>query len=399
MPVFTYTALSGNGTAMTGEGVAATAEELTQQLADKGLLVRSVARKHSLFSRFRRKRIKPEAFLLFNQEFIALLRAGLTIPDALKLATAHPDNAMLAHILQRVLEDVRAGVLFSAACARHPEIFDGLYISALKTGEKTGTLPAVLAKYQAALKKRVEFAKKVSHALTYPLFLLITLGVILGVLFVFVMPRFVAMYADFGAELPLPTKILVGFVRHLYVYLPILLLIGVAAGFAWRAFVAAPAGRLRVDRLKMRLPLLGDINRHVAIAQLARTLSTLLSGGTPLVEAMSTTRESLANRAEANALERAVALVTEGKSLAQAMQASGSMPNTALKMIEVGEALGNLDGMLAEIAEYYEDLVANKLTRLTALVEPMMMLLMGVLIGGIIVVMYLPIFYMVDIVK
>ena len=399
MPVYTYTALSENGAAMTGEGVAATAEELTQQLTGKGLLVRSVARKQSLFSRLQRKRIRPEVFLLFNQEFIALVRAGLTIPEALKLATAHPDNVMLSQVLQRVLEDVRGGVLFSEACARHPDVFDGLYISALKTGEKTGTLPAVLMKYQAALKKRVEFAKKVSHALTYPLFLLVTLGVILGVLFVFVMPRFVTMYADFGAELPLPTKILVGLVRHFPLYLPILILLSVAVWLAWRAWVATPAGRLRVDKFKIRLPLLGDINRHVAIAQLARTLSTLLSGGTPLVEAMNTTRESLTNRADAQALGRATVLVTEGKSLAQAMQMSELMPNTALKMIEVGEASGNLDGMLAEIAEYYEDLLSNKLARLTALVEPMMMLLMGVLIGGIIVIMYLPIFYMVDIVK
>ena len=399
MPVYTYTALSENGAAMTGEGVAATAEELTQQLTGKGLLVRSVARKQSLFAQLRRKRIKPEVFLLFNQEFIALVRAGLTIPEALKLATAHPDNVMLAQILQRVLEDVRGGVLFSEACARHPDVFDGLYTSALKTGEKTGTLPSVLMKYQAGLKKRVEFAKKVSHALTYPLFLLVTLGVILGVLFVFVMPRFVTMYADFGAELPLPTKILVGLVRHFPLYLPILILLSIAVWLAWRAWVATPAGRLRVDKVKTRLPLLGDINRHVAIAQLARTLSTLLSGGTPLVEAMNTTRESLTNRADAQALGRATVLVTEGKSLAQAMQMSELMPNTALKMIEVGEASGNLDGMLAEIAEYYEDLLSNKLARLTALVEPMMMLLMGVLIGGIIVIMYLPIFYMVDIVK
>src|SRR5216684_1407465 len=399
MPVYTYTALSENGTAMTGEGVAATAEELTRQLTSKGLLVRSVARKHSLFNRLQRKRIKPEAFLLFNQEFIALVRAGLTIPEALKLATAHPNNALLSQVLKRVLEDVRGGVLFSEACARHSEVFDGLYISALKTGEKTGTLPSVLTKYQAALKKRVEFVKKVSHALTYPLFLLITLGVILGVLFVFVMPRFVAMYADFGAELPLPTKILVGLVRHFPFYLPILILLSISAWFAWRAWVATPAGRLRVDKFKTRLPLLGGINRHVAVAQLARTLSTLLSGGTPLVEAMTTTRESLTNRADAEALERATALVTEGESLAHAMQATALMPNTALKMIEVGEASGNLDGMLAEVAEYYEDLLSNKLARLTALVEPMMMLLMGVLIGGIIVVMYLPIFYMVDIIK
>jgi type IV pilus assembly protein PilC len=399
MPIFTYTALAENGAVLTGEGVAATEEELTHELTNKGLLVRRVVRKGGGFEGLRRTRIRPDAFLLFNQELTALIRAGLTIPEALKLAIARPDNPMLAAVLQRVLDDVRGGKLFSEACAVHPEIFDGLYLSALKTGERTGGLVSVLTRYQAALKKRVEFDKKVGQALAYPLFLLATLVVILGVLFVFVMPRFVAMYADFGADLPLPTRILVGIIERLYIFLPIFALSATAAWLAWRRFVCTSRGRLWADTMKTRLPLLGEVHRYVGIAQLARTLATLLSGGTPLVEAMSTAHESLANRANAARLKEAIALVTEGKGLAQAMQAARLMPDTALKMIEVGEASGNLDGMLAEIAEYYEEIVSNKLARLMVLIEPIMMLLMGVLIGGIIVVMYLPIFHMVDIVK
>lgn len=399
MPVYTYTALSKNGALTSGEAVADTRQELQQELARRGLLLQTVRKKAREFGWLRRRLVKPEAFLLFNQEFIALIRAGLPIPEALTLAASRPDQPGLAAVLQRVLADVKAGSLLSEACARHPMVFDGLYLSALRTGEKSGGLVAVLGKYQQSLKAKVEFKKKVSQALAYPLFLLLTLVVILGVLFVFVMPRFIAMYADFGAQLPLPTRVLIVTVEHLHVFIPLVTAASIGLWLAWRRWVAREDGRIRVDDIKTRLPVLGAINRHIAYAQFARTMATLLDGGTPLVEAMHTTQASLDNRAHAVRLARAAVLVSEGKSLAEALQTMNLMPDAALKMVQVGEASGGLGVMLAEIAQYYEEMLTYKLARATALIEPMLMLLMGVLIGGVIVVMYLPIFYMVDIVK
>lgn len=401
MPLFIYTALSENGRLTTGEAAAVDAAALAQELGHKGLRIQNIRSKRSRFGLtwFARKRIKPEVFMLFNQEFTALIRAGLTIPDALKLSADRPEHPALASVLQQVLAAVRGGSLFSEACAHHPDTFDGLYLSALKTGEKTGGLVSVLGKYQESLKNRVAFDKKISHAMAYPLFLLATLAIILAVLFVFVMPRFAAMYADFGAELPFATKMLVNFVRYLYLYIPAIAALAIVIWFAWRRFAATDAGRLWIDTAKGRLPVLGRINRDISLTQLARSLATLLSGGTPLVEAMRTTRDSLRNRADALRLAAATQSVIEGKSLAEAMRQTNLMPNTALKMIEVGEASGNLDNMLSEIAQYAEEVLANKLARAMTLIEPLMMLLMGITIGGIIVVMYLPIFYLADIVK
>lgn len=399
MPLYQYSALSERGVLSQGVQAATSVEALRSELAQRGLLVQSIRSQHTGFRLLRRRRVSPEYFQLFNQEFMALIRAGLTIPDALALASNRPDSPMLGSILQRVLEDVRGGALFSEACARHPEAFEGLYIAALHTGEKTGNLAEVLARYQEYLKHKVALRRKISQALAYPVFLLIALVVILAILFVFVMPRFVSMYADFGAELPLPTRVLLGLVERFYIVGPALLGLGAGGWYVWRRWVATHRGRLWADNLRERIPYISDVARLVATAQLARSLSTLLAGGTPLVEALRTARESLNNRAYALRLEQATQKVIDGSSLAQAMRQSHLMPDTALRMIEVGEASGGLDSMLGEIALFYEGILDTRLARLMALIEPSIMLLIGLFIGGIIIVMYLPIFHMADVIK
>jgi type IV pilus assembly protein PilC len=294
---------------------------------------------------------------------------------------------------------VKQGLSLSEACARHPEAFDRLYLAALRTGEKTGDFAAVLARYQGYLRHSVALRKKVGQALAYPVFLLIALAVILALLFAFVMPRFVAMYADVGAALPLPTRLLLGVVDHLHIAAPALLGAALGAAWGWRRWLATDAGRRQRDRLLERLPYAGELARTAAAAQLARTLGTLLGGGTPLVEALRTASGSMASRLYQDRLESATRQVTEGSSLAQAVRATALMPPMAARMIEVGEASGGLDAMLGEIAQFYEELLDTRLSRVMALVEPLLMLLMGVVVGGIIIVMYLPVFHMADVIR
>jgi len=287
----------------------------------------------------------------------------------------------------------------SEACAQHEDVFDGLYLAALRTGEKTGTLPLVLAKYQVNLKHRVELMRKVGHALAYPAFLLITLLVILGVLFAFVLPRFVSLYADFGAQLPGPTRMLIALVEAMPYVAPVLLALVVGAWSILQRFQRDEVMRVRLDAFKERIPLLGVVYRDTASAQLARTLGTLLSGGTTLVEAMQITAESIPNRYRAKLLNEVRRQVMEGGSLAAAMASTRILSATAIKMVEVGEAGGGLEDMLYEVAVFHEEALANSLTRMMSLIEPILMLLMGVFVGGIIIVMYLPIFYIVDVIK
>jgi type IV pilus assembly protein PilC len=397
MPAFSYTALTAQGTPARGESVASSPEALRAELAARGLLVQSIRAKRASGPRLGRAR--AEEFLVVVQEFTALVRAGLTIPESLALICERPDHPRLGQTLARVLEDVRGGAILSEACARHPETFDALFVSSLKTGERTGDLAGVLERYRDYLRRRVALQKKVSQALAYPVFLLVTLAVILLVLFVFVLPRFVGIYADFNAELPLATRLLIGFVDRLPLIAPLLAGAAALGWFALRRYAATADGRLRIDRWKERLPLLGEVTRTASAAQLARSLSTLLAGGTPLVEAMRTVEQSLQNLAIRARLRQATDLVTEGKPAAEALRTAGLMPGTAVRMVEVGEASGRLDAMLAEVAGFYEERLEGRLARLMALIEPMLMLLVGVFVGGIIVTMYLPIFHLADVIK
>lgn len=399
MPQYEYTALSQNGALIVGESAAASPESLKTELENLGLRAQQIRLKRSWSMIWQRSVVRPEQFLLFVQEFLSLMRAGLPLPEVLALAADRPGERALGQVLSRVLKEVRAGMLLSQACAGHPDVFDALFLAALRTGEKTGELPAVLARYLEFLRRQVLLRKKISQALAYPAFLLIALSVILGVIFAFVMPRFVSMYANFDAKLPVPTQWLLAVVEHF----PAIALAGAALGalgtYGWRSFSSNPAGRLTIDQWKLHAPLTGDATSTAAIAHLARSLATLLAGGTPLLEALHTVRESCPNRAFALQVADVANRVTQGECLANAVRAAGLMPETAVKMIQVGEASGGLDRMLAEMAQYYEDSLESRLARIMALIEPALVLLMGLLIGSIIIVMYLPIFNLAEVIR
>lgn len=399
MPQYQYIALSQNGSLIAGESAAASPENLKAELEDLGLRAQRIRIKRNWAMMWRRSAVPAEKFLLLVQELLSLMRAGLPLPEVLALAADRPGEPVLGQVMRQILKDVRSGMLLSQACAAHPDIFDGLFLAALRTGEKTGELPSVLARYQEYLRRQVVLRKKISQALAYPIFLLVTLMVILGVMFAFVMPRFVSMYASFDAKLPAPTQWLLAAVEHF----PLIALAGGAIAAltlsSWRSFSTKPAGRLKIDQWKLRMPLIGDAARTAAIAHLARSLATLLAGGTPLVEALRTAQESLPNRAFALRVAEVADRVTQGESLAKSARAAALMPETALKMLQVGEASGGLDRMLAEVAQFYEEILENRLARIMALAEPALVLMMGLMIGGIIIVMYLPIFSLAEVIR
>jgi type IV pilus assembly protein PilC len=399
MPQFHYTALSQNGTLVAGEGAAASAETLKAELESQGLRAQRISIKRDWAKVWQRGGVRAEAFMQLVQELLSLMRAGLPLPEALAIAADRPGEPALAQVLTRVLKDVKEGALLSQACAAHPEIFDMLFLAAVRTGEKTGEMPAVLARHLEFLRRKVALGKKVSQALAYPVFLMVALTVILSVMFVFVMPRFVSMYANFDAKLPRPTQFLLDAVSHLPLIAVASIALTAAAVYGWRTYVARPEGRMKVDAWKLRVPFAGNAMRTAAIAQLARSLATLLAGGTSLVEALNIARESFPNRAYAAKVGQVAASVTQGESLARAVRAADLMPNTAVKMLQVGEASGGLDAMFGEIAQYYEEVLENRLARIMALIEPALMLLMGVMIGGIIIVMYLPIFNLAEVIR
>jgi len=399
MPIFTYKALSHMGKEIAGESAATSAEHLRAELETRGMVVSSVTRRKHLRLFTRRARVKAEEFLMFNQEFVALLRAGIAIPEILELIATRPEQPVLQRILGKVLNDVRQGASLSSACSAHPEIFDNLYISSIKIGEKSGTLAPILQRYQAFLQLKISLTKKLNHALAYPIFLLLTMLVVLAILFVFVLPRFIDMYAGFDAELPLPTQYLMAFIEHVYIILPALIVLAVASFSLYRYWTSSESGQYQRDSILLHLPWIGAVLRLHSAAQVARTLSTLLAGSMPLVDTIHTTAAGLKNRVYARRASSAARNISDGVSLSHALGEMGLFPGTSIKMLQAGEASGNLESMLSEIALYHEELLEYRLTKMMNLVEPAIMLLMGILVGGIIFIMYLPVFSVAEIIQ
>lgn len=400
MPIFIYSVITSNGILIQGEEEAESIQELERILSGKSLFIRKVRKKYSAKIFFNRDRIvSVEALLIFNQEFIALLRAGLMIPEAISILANRPGQPVLTHVLLRVLDDIRQGKALSESCSKQSRVFDELYLFALRTGEKSGDMVMVLEHYQKDLKRKMVLQTKISQAMIYPMFLLITLIFVLGILFVFVMPRFVAMYTDFGEALPFATRVLLDIVENTSSYglIAFLMVFGVLSSYRlWRK---SYTGRLLTDRIKEKLPLLGDLNKILTIARVSRTLSTLLATGVPLVEAMTTVKNTLSNRAYAWRLEQATNEVTQGKSFSESANKWCLLPTTAVKMVEVGEATGKLDMIFVEMAKFYEEDIEHRLVRIMTLIEPILMLFIGILVGGVIIAMYLPIFSMADIIR
>lgn len=399
MPYFNYQALTDRGTLIRGREVATSPEALRSELEGRGLLVRKVRKESEMRLPFRRGRVTAEALLGFNQEMISLLSAGLTLADALEQACEQPEEPRLAQTLTGVLADIREGALFAEACRRYPEVFDPMYLWALQTAEKTGDLVSALATYQKHAERQQFIRHRVVQAMTYPLFLFGTVAVVLTVLFVFVLPRFTLLYADMNTELPWPTRALMTVVDTLPVAAPVLALIILSLVFLYRRWVETDAGRLRADDLLERMPLLGSLRHQLAYVHTARALASFLGAGTPLVDALKATGATLTNRAAAARLLQSADRVTEGQGFAMAATDTGLFPQKALKLIAIGESAGNLATVMGNIADLYEDLLDRRMSRLLTLLEPALMLVIGVFIGGIILIMYLPVFGMAEVIR
>jgi len=378
---------------------AASEQELRERLTEQGYLVywvRPRASVETLTRGFRRpKRINLEKFLIFNQQFVTLIRAGLPILKALDLLSGRTTDPKLGRWIQAVRDEVRNGALLSEAFRRQ-RVFPPVYISSILAGEKSGSLTEVLDRYISYQKLALAVRKKLLVSLIYPSFLVFLVCCLVVFLVTYVVPNFAQLYESMQAELPRITQILiaVGTTARAYVVAGFLAL--VAAILAFRLWAARESSKETLDRLKLRLPLAGEIWIKYQVAQLARVLSTLLTGGIPLVQAMQTAAESLGSSLLRKALASAEKLVREGQPLSAALRSTTLFPELATDMIEVGESTGALPAMLNSVAEFYEDDVSTSLTAALSLIEPAIMIGMGVFVAFVLVALYLPIFSLAD---
>jgi type IV pilus assembly protein PilC len=335
-----------------------------------------------------------EQFLVFNQELMALVKSGLPILRIWDLLIERAGHAGFQRTLRGVRDDIRGGASSSEALAKHPRYFPELYVATVKAGEQSGNLPEVLQRYVAYLKLMVGLRQKVQKAISYPI-VLIGIGLaVVGFLLTYVMPTFVSVYGESAKTLPWSTQVLLDVVTHAESRLlpAAVVLIGLMLGV--HTYYATSAGKLAIDRLVLKLPLVGQIAVKHNTVQLARTLGTILAGGTPLVDALRGARGAVSNKWISQAMIGAVNEIREGATLADALDRPRVLPKLAIEMLSVGEETGSLDSMLRDIAEFYEADLDTRLTQLTTWIEPALLLVMGVLVGGIVIVMYLPVFQM-----
>jgi type IV pilus assembly protein PilC len=369
--------------------------EVRQKLSDRGLYVYSVRARGGLLGptmgRPRERVVKSADFLIFNQQFNTLIKAGLPILKALDLLAERAATPRLRPLLEDVRGRVREGASLSEALEQQGS-FPKVYVTAVLAGEKSGNLTGVLDYYIAYQRVATGVRKKLIATLIYPVILVTVAAAIVTYLVTYVVPQFAKLYSDMSVELPLVTRLLLTLTVSYRGYFGAavgLLVAGIIALLIWSR---TEGGGLAVDRLKLKIPILGDTWIKFQVAQFCRTLSTLLGGGTPLVSALLTAADSVESRLVSSSISRAAELVREGQSLHKALASSGIMPDLGNEMIEVGEASGALSPMLGSVAEFYEEETNQRLATMIAMVEPAILVFMAIVIGFILISLYLPIF-------
>ena len=398
MGVFVYRAARPDGSTIQGHVEAENESLVRAQLDSQGLLVFTLHRRGITSVKKETSwscgKLPLGQFLVFNQELLALIKSGLPILRIWDLLIERAGHAGFKRTLREVREDIRGGASASDALAKHPAYFPELYVATVKAGEQSGNLPEVLQRYIAYVKLMVGLRQKVKKAISYPI-ILIGIGLaVVSFLLTYVMPTFVSVYGESAKALPWATQVLLDLVMHAESWIvPAAVVMG-SIMVGMHAYYGTSTGQAAIDRLVLKLPFLGQIAVKHNTVQLMQTLGTILAGGTPLVDALQGARGAVSNRWISQQMIVAVNEIREGATLADALDRPRVLPRLAIEMLSVGEETGSLDTMLQDVAEFYETDLDTRLTQLTTLIEPVLLLVMGLLVGGIVIVMYLPVFQM-----
>ena len=384
------------GEVFEGVYVAESEARLRRELEDKGLYVLGIQRAGRVaLGRVplpKRSRVSTREFLVFNQELATLLKAGMPLVQSLDILRSRVANPLFKSVLDDVYERVRGGSSLSESFEAHGAMFPGVYTASLLAGEKSGSLEQVIRRYVAYVKVVATVRRRTISALVYPSILLVLSLIVVSIIVLRVVPQFTAFYEQFGRELPLSTRMIMAVSEVARTYFWLLLLGAIGGAAALWAWLQQPSQRERFDRWILRVPGLGPVARKFSTSQAARTLGTLLGGGIPLVNALDIAARSIQNRYIAHELHTAGQQVREGRALAAAMNDSGAFTDVAIKMVEVGESTGALQEMLNSLADFYDEEIETNLGRFITLVEPLLLVVMGLVIAGLLLALYMPLF-------
>ena len=394
MSVFSYRATTIEGAIVEGVIEAVDERSAIERLKNTGFIpLNVVAPKEGIGKKFSLKSSRAD-LLTFTTELSALLGAGLPLDRSLNILSEISESSEMKRVIDSILKSIREGSSFSDALQKHPKVFPKLYVNMIRAGEAGGVLDVVLDKLNEFLESSKALKDHVVSVMIYPSLLLVTGGISIIILLTFVLPKFSVMFAELGGSLPLATKLLLAFSNTLKSYWWIVLSAVVAAWVIFKNYVRSDAGKYKWDGFKLRL--IGDVIKKLETARFCRTLGTLLKSGVPLLQALSNSRDIINNRVIAAAVDSVSAGAKEGKGIAVPLSETHVFPQLALSMIKVGEETGQLDAMLIKVASTYEKSLNIAIKRLVNFLEPVMILIMGVIIGFIVISMLLAIFSIVD---
>ncbi|MFC1692491.1 type II secretion system F family protein [Candidatus Latescibacterota bacterium] len=398
MPDFVYEGKTRTGKAVKGEYTARDRDELFSYLRSKGILATKVKHKSKGISLSFGTGVKIEDVTNFARQFSAMISAGLPLIQCLTILSEQTENQNFKKILLSVTSNVESGNSLADSLGKHPKVFPELFVNMIAAGEIGGILDIILIRLATFLEKAAGLKRKIKGAMMYPVVISGVSVLAVAALLIFVIPVFSNMFSDFGAELPGPTKLVVSMSDFLKSPKKILPLIAglIIASIVFVKYKATPKGRLNVDKLLLKIPVLGDLAKKSTVAQFSRTLGTLLSSGVSILEALEITAKTSSNMVIRNALLSMIGAISEGKTITEPMKATGVFPPMVIQMVAVGEESGGLDQMLSKIADFYDEEVNAAVETLTSVMEPIIIVILAVIMGGTLIAMYLPMFEMIS---
>jgi len=350
------------------------------------------------YFKFGKQKVKEKEVVVFARIFSTMINAGLPLSQCLDLLSQQEKNKTFAKIITSVKEDIEGGATLHEALGKFPKVFDDLFINLVAAGESGGTLDVILNRLSAYMEKAMKLKSKVKGAMTYPASVLVISIAVVALLLLKVIPVFQKMFEGMGGQLPAPTQFLINASEFMQSYF-IFMIVGIALViYVFRRYYRTEKGELIVDALTLKAPVFGPLLNKVAVAKFTRTLATMLGSGVPILEGLSIVSKTAGNKIVENAIIKTRQSISEGRTIAEPLSETGIFPPMVVQMIAVGEATGALDLMLAKIADFYDDEVDAAVDAMTSLLEPVMMVFLGGVVGGMIICMYLPIFKMASVV-
>ena len=400
MPLFEYTARNPtNGQIQKGQVDLPTKEEVTSFLRKQRMMLVSVREAPKPIKINFGAAIKTRDIVIFTRQFATMINAGLPLVQSLDILAKQTENAALKEVVKQVVFDVEAGNTLADAFRKHPKAFTDLYVNMIAAGEAGGILDTILLRLATFMEKNDALVRKVKGAMVYPLVIMSVAVIAITILLIFVIPTFSAMFASVNVELPLPTRIVIAMSHFLTSYWWAILGVIAGAWFMVKRYYATSGGRKNIDTLLINSPVLGDVIRKSAVSRFTRTLGTLVSSGVAILDGLEITAKTAGNRVIHDAVMESRASIAGGDTIAGPLERSKVFPPMVVSMIAVGEQTGGLDEMLSKIADFYDEEVDVAVSALLSLMEPIMITVLGIVVGGMVVAMYLPIFDMMNAVQ